>query len=250
MSLITRFCSLPTLLRLGGSGPGTLSAILLLLAGWTPAPSAQTARLSPPFEFESVVGSVHDFAVKADGNFVFYLADERQRGVVELLTVPAVGGAQPFRENRILHPDRAVVAFEPTAVGDFVVFVADQDTDDVFELYSRTPGILAPRKLSGPMVLGGDVKDFVLTSDGTRVVYRADQEADEVHELYGVPVDGSASAVKLSGGLVSGGDVLGTLFDGPSFQTTATGRVLFLADKDTDEVYELYSAPLDAAPRP
>jgi hypothetical protein len=40
------------------------------------------------------------------------------------------------------------------------------------------------------------------------VVYAADELIDEVVELFSVPIDGSAPAVRISGAMVAGGDVV------------------------------------------
>lgn len=93
--------------------------------------------------------------------------------------------------------------------------------------------------LSGPMVAGRDVRDFVVASDDAWVAYTADQDSDNVFELYGVPLDGSAAPVKLNGVMAPGGNVR-------SYRLSRNGRqVVYLADQDTDEVVELYAAPVD-----
>ncbi len=68
------------------------------------------------------------------------------------------------------------------------------------------------------------------------MVYLADQDTDNVFELYSVPIGGPATAgIKLNGTLVAGGDV------SPGFQISPdSGRVLYIADQDTDNVFELY----------
>ena len=95
-----------------------------------------------------------------------------------------------------------------------------------------------PYKLSGEMVLYGDVDDFKISSDSSRVVYRADQDTNGVDELYSVPI-GGGTPVKLNDLLVADGDV-------HSFRISPdSSRVVYLADQDTDEVDELYSVPIN-----
>lgn len=104
-----------------------------------------------------------------------------------------------------------------------MLYVADQDEDDVFELFSApldgsTPAV----KLNAPLVSGGDVilseppyspnaSWPQVTPDGRSVVYRADQDLDDVFELYGVPIDGSRAPVKLSQALGPDGDIFSAL---------------------------------------
>jgi hypothetical protein len=56
-------------------------------------------------------------------------------------------------------------------------------------------------------------------------------------ELYSVPIEGG-KADKLNGPLVAGGQVHSFMIDAGS------RRVLYRADQDIDEVFELYSVPL------
>ena len=119
-----------------------------------------------------------------------------------------------------------------------MVYTADQDTDNVDELYSVPIAGGTPTKISGDLVDGGDVGGFQLSSDGSRVVYTADQDTDNILELYSVPIAGG-TPTRISGDLVDGGDVD---FD---FQLSSDGsRVVYTADQDTDNVFELYSVPI------
>ena len=67
-----------------------------------------------------------------------------------------------------------------------VMYLADQDVNDVFELYRAHIGVnAAPEKVNGPLVSGGDVYDFEFVPDGSkRVVYLADQLTDNQIELF------------------------------------------------------------------
>jgi len=63
----------------------------------------------------------------------------------------------------------------------------------------------------------------------------ADQQTDTVFELYSVPITGPATeGVKLNGPLVLNGNV-------KTFRISPdSGRVLYIADQDIDNTYELY----------
>jgi Tol biopolymer transport system component len=79
-----------------------------------------------------------------------------------------------------------------------------------------------------------------ISPDSARVVYRATQDASNVHELYSVPIRGG-DATKLSGPMAPGGEV-STI---PFRLSLDSQWVVYCADQDTDEVYELYRVPLD-----
>jgi len=131
--------------------------------------------------------------------------------------------------------------------GNAVVFRADMETDEVFELFvSRlAPGGIALTKLSAPMVAGGDVLTFQLTSDGRHAVYLADQEHDAAVELYSVALDGGTPR-KLNPPLPSGADVGPRQF--AALALTPDGRqVVYGADAEQDDRNELYLVPLDGS---
>ena len=80
------------------------------------------------------------------------------------------------------------------------VYMADQDTDAVFEFYSvpiQGPAS-AGVKISGPMASGANMYIWFqvkFSPDGQRVVHKVDQDPAAVWELYCVPIQGPASAV-------------------------------------------------------
>src|SRR5688572_20682624 len=137
--------------------------------------------------------------------------------------------------------------------GTLVVYRADEETYGVFELFVAPVDASAPRvKLSGAMVANGDVAPgaFVFSPDGAWIVYVADQVMDGIDELFAVPSDGSAAAVKLSGTLVAGGDVVpGTT--PRAFAVSADSlRVVYVADATVDGHLDLWSAPIDGSSAP
>jgi Tol biopolymer transport system component len=121
----------------------------------------------------------------------------------------------------------------------YVVFQADIDVDEVYELYSVPVSGSMPVKLNPPLVAGGDVREFSIAPDSSRVVYIADQAVDERNELYSVPIAGGAATL-LNGALVTGGDVTDLRIDGDA------GRVVYRADAQSNDVFDLYSVPIES----
>jgi Tol biopolymer transport system component len=72
-----------------------------------------------------------------------------------------------------------------------VVYVADQQTDETFELYSVPMGGGEVTRLDLAPTPDQGVQEYWFSPDGRLVVYSADQERDEVFELF-VSFDGSA----------------------------------------------------------
>jgi hypothetical protein len=90
------------------------------------------------------------------------------------------------------------------------------------------------------LVAEGSVGEFKIDADSRRVVYKADLVTDDVFELWSAPIMGvGAQTAKLSGTmLVASGDVSFFQID------RSSGRVVFNADREKDEGYELYSVPI------
>ncbi len=90
--------------------------------------------------------------------------------------------------------------------------------------------------VSGTMVSGGRVWNFAWSPNGTHLAFRADKERHFVWELYVASAAGGGEPVKVSGSLVPDGDVSHDQF---AWSPDGT-RLAFIADKDADNVRELY----------
>ena len=77
--------------------------------------------------------------------------------------------------------------------------------------------------------------------DSSRIAYIADQEVDDRWEAYTSFPTTSTGNVKVSGDLVSGGDVLGV------YWAPDSSRIAYVADQDTDEIDELYTSLPDGS---
>ena len=103
-------------------------------------------RLSAPFPagggLRAPTANLRDaFALSPDGLTVAYLADQRTAGTIELFAVPSDGSRAPRRLNRELVPGgdvclslvREPFVFSPD--GSLVAYLADQDVDEIVELF-------------------------------------------------------------------------------------------------------------------
>ena len=107
--------------------------------------------------------------------------------------------------------------FALTHDGNSVVYRADQDVDDVFELHlAPIDASQAPIRLNEPLDPNEDIAAGFRFRGGTRVVYRSDQDPTAALELFSVPTNGSQVSRKHSAPLVPNGNVL-------SFQLSADG---------------------------
>ncbi len=180
------------------------------------------------------------FQISPDSARVVFRADKDVDGVDELYSTPiASNSSEPIKLCGPLTIGGNVSDFEISPDSARVVFRADKNTDDVFELYSTPINSGAVTKISGTLVAGGDVGFFRISPDSTRVVIQADKDTAGVLELYSTPISSNTSEpIKISGSLVAGGTVF-------FLRISPDGtRVVFTADKDTNDVVELYSTPI------
>jgi Tol biopolymer transport system component len=170
-------------------------------------------KLNPALVPGGNVGSHYDFS--ADDTFIVYEAEQEvvdrnelyrvdlsAPGVATKLNAPIVGGGG-FYDNVFYN---GVYTFSIRPDGQHVVYVANQESGSVWELYDVdlvNPG--AATKLS-PAMAGIGLWDFRYSSDGERVVYSAAQDS-EFFDLYDIEVSKPAVATKLNGTLAAGGDV-------------------------------------------
>lgn len=131
--------------------------------------------------------------------------------------------------------------FKISGDSEYVVYKADADVDEVYEIYTTQIDPVAHYNLIPAMVAGGDVVDYkiVNSSLGTLgVVYKADQLVDEKYDLGFVTITGS-SAYHLSIGMIANGDVT-------DFDIFPNGiGVVFIADYGIDEMYNLWLSAIN-----
>lgn len=200
-----------------------------------PVSGGASSRLSAAMAADR---GIDTFAISPDSSRVIYYADQDTDDLYEIYSVPLLGGSV-VKLNRPLPAGGGIWrSLNITADSAYLVYQASQDTADVVEIYSVPLAGGTVVKLNAPMVSGGDVNNLNLSPDGSTVVYLADQETDGVDELYSVAVTGG-TATKLNGALVGGGDV-----EPYSWDISPDGtRVVYIADQEADERWELYSVP-------
>ena len=139
-------------------------------------------------------------------------------------------------------PGGNVIGFNISPDSSRVVYTADQEKDNAFEIYSVSIGGPAEAgiKLNGILgPVGGVNGVFRISPDSSRVVYNAIQETANAYDLYSVPLGGPAAAgIKLNRPLPLNGEF-------SDFQISAdSSRLVYTAAQDTVGVQELYSVPL------
>ena len=126
-----------------------------------------------------------------------------------------------------------------------IAYVADQDTDEIDELYTSLPDGSNNVKVNGTLVSEGNVyvdgeDSFAWAPDSSRIAYVASQDSSSKDELYTSLPDGSNN-VKVNGTLVASGDVEGFRWAPDS------SRIVYYADQDTNGTDEIYTSEPDGS---
>jgi Tol biopolymer transport system component len=178
-----------------------------------------------------------------DGSMIAYRADQLLNDVFELFVVDLANPGVTTRINRNPASGGDVLsdAFLFSPASDAVAYVADEDTNNINELYLvelASPAVSI--KLNAPLLAAGSLTGAIAFSpDGARLVYTADQDTAAVIELYQVDRSAPGDTVKLNSALTAGGNLSG-------FQFSNDGdRLVYLADQDVDEDFELYMIDLE-----
>lgn len=211
------------------------------------APISLDGPLTPYF------GSVDFATLSPDAGTVIYASDVRSPNRFELYSVPTDGSRAPVRlSGSIVSGGTVVFDWAPPVVSPdstTVVYLADQEVDQRFELYSvPIDGSAAPARLNAELAPNGDVaftnlgfqirNGFRISPDSLRVAYIADEVIDERFELFSVALHGGSSR-RVNGPLISGGDVT---ISGYKFDFSPDGRrILYGADQEVDEDTQLYA---------
>lgn len=216
--------------------------------------SSAPVRLGQPLSgAQDVTG---DILLSPDGARVAFRADADTDEVFELYSV-ALGGSPVVKLNGPMVTGGDVpaalggVQFAFSPDGAWVVYRADQDSDEVFELFAApADGAHPPVKLHPALAGSQDVPlhGFRIAPDSQGVVFAADTDVAARVELWSAPIDGSAGAVRLNPPMISGGSLrLESPFGAQDTFALARRHVVYLADQDTDETFELFRIPADGS---
>jgi len=201
--------------------------------------STPVDRLADPFVLDAgsqPLSRVVSYTITPRGRRALFLADLDESGVFQLYRAPVAFQGFPHRVNGPLVSGGDVLSgFRITPDERRVLYVADQDVDGVFELYSVDRSGATRRLTSvGPTE---DVQtDLELSPDGTRVFFRTWRTISPWERLFSAPCDGSAPPVELS---VSSLGIKRVL---PGFQVTADGAHVLFAGQLPDGQYKLFRA--------
>lgn len=187
--------------------------------------------------------STFDLQFSPDGTQILYAADQEVNGLFELFLVDVSTPMVSTKVNGAFNSDvtlRTRAAFSPD--GTRVVYAADQDILDVFELYvvvTTTPGTAL--KVHADYSGGTDICRWLFSPDSQSIAYCADQDTDGTIELYRTELSALGTSVKLNSPMVAGGEIR----EGFQFGSDSS-FVVYSADQDTLDQRELYRVEISA----
>lgn len=211
------------------------------IAGGTPI------QLAPDFPGPAPFGSPA-YLVSPDSAYVVFRAKLSFSGEFQLFSVP-IGGGDYVRLNDNLAANGEIENFSGfyiSADSARVIYLAEQDSPGVQELYSAPITGGGSSKLNDVLAAGRDVVNYVISPDGQTVVYQARLSGSSISHHYAVPISGGSST-QLSADVVAGG---GYVIGGPKgpqapfFITPDSARMVYRGKVEDADKWELYSVPM------
>lgn len=165
-------------------------------------------QLNPPLvNGGNVYPNDWEYEISPDSTRVVYVADQDTDEVLELYSVPIIGGTVTKLNGPIIaggdisRTSSSAYWFDISSNSQRVVYSADQEVDNDFELYSVPIGGGTAIKLNSPLATStisgdviGDVHTYQISINGTEVIYIAYLEGDDGIELHRVPITGGTTA--------------------------------------------------------
>lgn len=212
---------------------------------------AVAVRVNAPLVISGAVGS---FAWSPDSQWLTYQADQDVDAVLEQYVVnvgSSIGTPMKINGPMVNGGDVGIDDFGFSPDSTRAYYLADQEVDNVFYLYSvdllsGTPS--APVRVNLPLnpALADVAEDGIAyTADSDHIIYVADQTVADVDEVFIVDLSGPTpgTPITVNGALVAGGDVLATRVQ----LSPDRNWLAYIADQQTDTVNELYAVDLRGA---
>lgn len=174
------------------------------------------------------------FASGLKRDYVVYQADVQGTGQLELFSVNTLTFAITNLSG-VLVPGGGVSSFQLTPDGQFVIFLADKNIDETFELFSVPVQGGIPLKLHSDLINPNqDVSAFKIAADSQKVIYSANIDNISLPDFYATSLDQNNS-INLTAGL----------FNLSSFEVTSnSSNIVFLAQEIPNPFFELFTVSL------
>ena len=192
--------------------------------------------------------NVTSFKITPDSARVIYT--HSRDDVTELFSTPVNDGDAIILNDTLAHCELDitqicgdVLEYKIDPAGAYVVFLADQDVDDVNELYRVNTLGGVNTKLTRDLGEFEDIFDFRIGTNGERVVFTGNLNGGPVSRIYSASLEApdGASLILLNNNVAHAGANVNAI----NFDINPGGdRVVFLVDDTEDGRDQLYSADI------
>ncbi len=184
--------------------------------------------------------SYFDYYYSSGSYYVYYYAQN-----IYSTRPDGTGATQVSAVPRVYNEYRYIGQYDWAPNSSRIAYSAEQNTDNIVELFTSGPDGSGNVRVSGSLVAGGSVDsyNFAWAPDSSRIAYRADQLTDNIYELFTSDPIGNGN-VRVSGSLATNGNVY-------NFSWSPDSRYLaYMANQLSNDVFELYTAAPDGSLNP
>ena len=188
-------------------------------------------------------GNIYSPSWSPNGQGVAYRADAAVDGEFNLYYASRDGSDFRKLNSELVENGDITTGFKWLPDSSGIVFKVDDVVDNQFNLYQAKVAGSSLVQINEDLVAGGSILSWKLNESGTHVAFNGDVLIDGVTEMFVAQIDGG-NHTRLNNALVENGNVSST-FD----WVTDAGPIIFIADGDLDDRYELYAANVNGTNR-
>lgn len=188
--------------------------------------------------------------VKYNNNQLSVLYNSDDASHIGLYSV-SLDGTNETLLTPVMPATATVNYFSYNSASNKIIYAADSNVDLRNEIFTMDTDGSNHVRINDNLVSGGSLVCWNsshcgnVTSDGLKIVYAGDAQTDNKIELYVANIDSSGSPIKLNQALPATSSVSSTVFK----ITSDDARVLYTADVDYDNAFELYIVNMDGTGR-
>ena len=196
----------------------------------------------------NIVDDAEQFRISPTGDKILYATEQDVNNINEIYS-SNLDGTGNVKLNAPLPSggDVDYYQFEILPNGQKALFLAEQDIDNVSELFSVNMDGTSRVKLHPNLSVGQYVSDFWFTNDNQKIIFIGKVSSSSEVEMFSVNTDGT-SFQKISGPMISNGSIYSNYYENNRFKISNNSqKVVFLAKKEDLTKSELYSVNLDGS---
>lgn len=195
-----------------------------------------------------IADDAEEFRISPTGDKILYTMEQDVNNINEIYSSNLDGtGNVKLNGPLPLGGDVDYSRFEILPNGQKALFLAEQDIDNVVELFSVNMDGTARVKLHPNLGVGKYVNDFQFTKNNQKIIFIGKVSSSTEEEIFSVNPDGT-NFQKISGSMITNGQITYSYYDKTRFKISSNSqKVVFLATKEDLAKSELYSVNIDGS---